>query len=157
MTDTTSSQGVGATIPRQTSAREASRAIPEPTGWVGWIQFAAIMMVMMGIFHAIEGLVALFDDGYYLVGPNGLTVNVDYTTWGWTHLVLGIVVVAAGIGLFAGQMWARVVGIGLAGLSAIVNFGFIAAYPFWSTIVIALDVFIILALTVHGREMKALA
>jgi hypothetical protein len=70
-------------------------------------------------------------------------------------MIAGAVVFAAGLGLFAGQMWARVVGVVLAVASALLNFAFIAAYPFWSTIVIAMDVFVIYALTVHGREMKA--
>jgi hypothetical protein len=135
--------------------RQGSRAAPAPTGWVGWIVFAGVMMVMVGTFHVIEGLIAVLKDEYYLVADSGLTVSVDYTAWGWTHMIAGAVVFAAGLGLFAGQMWARVVGVVLAVASALLNFAFIAAYPFWSTIVIAMDVFVIYALTVHGREMKA--
>jgi hypothetical protein len=151
MTDTTSSTGVGPTVPRQSSRRAA-----EPSGWVGWITFAGAMMVMIGALHAIQGLVAIFQDDYYLVAKSGLTVHMDYTQWGWTHLILGLIVAAAGLGLFAGRMWARVVGVVVAMVSLIVNFAFIAAYPFWSTIVIAMDIFVILALTVHGREIKDL-
>jgi hypothetical protein len=150
MTDTASSANLSSSIPRQ-----SSRAVPDPTGWVGWIFFAGTMMAMVGIFHVIQGLVAIFDDGYYVVGSSGLTVHATYTTWGWTHLIIGVVVFAAGLGLFSGLMWARVAGVLVATLSAIVNFAFIASYPFWSTIVIALDVFVILALTVHGREVKS--
>jgi hypothetical protein len=135
--------------------RQASRAAPAPTGWVGWIVFAGVMMVMVGTFHMIEGLIALFKDEYYLVAKSGLTVEVDYTAWGWTHLIAGAIVFAAGLGLFAGQMWARVVGVILAVVSALLNFAFIAAYPFWSSIVIAMDVLVIYALTAHGREMKS--
>jgi hypothetical protein len=149
MTDTTSTSGVGSTIPRQSGRSES-----EVTGWVGWVIFAGTMMVLIGSFHVIQGLVALFDDGYYLVGKNGLTVSVDYTGWGWTHLIGGVIIIAAGLGLFAGQTWARAAGVLLAGLSAILNFAFIAAYPFWSLTVIALDVFVIYALTAHGGEMK---
>lgn len=128
---------------------------PVRTGWVGWIVFAGTMMILLGIFEAIEGLVALFNDDYFLVGRTGLVVSVDYTAWGWVHLLLGIVVAAAGFGVIAGRMWARVVGILLAGLSAIVNVAFLAAYPVWSTIVIAIDILVIYALTVHGAEAKA--
>jgi len=149
MTETTSSATVGPSVPRQSGT-----AAPEPTGWVGWIAFAAFMMIMVGAFHVIQGLVAIFQDDYYLVTDNGLTVHLDYTSWGWTHIIAGLVVIGAGLGLFAGQMWARVVGIVLASISALLNFAFIASYPFWSTIVIAMDVFVIMALTVHGREMK---
>ena len=128
---------------------------PEQTGWMGWILFAATMMLMLGIFHAIQGLVALFRDEYYLVGKNGLTLHVDYTTWGWVHLVLGVLVAAAGAGLLVAQMWARIVGVVVALASAVLNIAFLAAYPVWSTIMIALDILVIWAITVHGREMRA--
>ena len=130
-------------------------ATRQPTGWVGFIVFGGAMMVMLGVFHAISGLVAIFDDGYYLVTKSGLAVNVDYTAWGWTHLILGIVIALAGVGLFAGQTWARVVAVITAMISAVINLSFLAAHPFWSTIMIALDVLIIYAVTVHGREMQA--
>ena len=124
------------------------------TGWVGWIGFAAIMMMMLGTFHAIEGLVALFQDEYFLVGKSGLTVDVDYTTWGWIHIVGGVIVVAAGVALLTGKMWARAVAVAVAMVSAIVNIGFLSAYPVWSTIMIAFDVLVIWAVTVHGSELK---
>lgn len=138
-------------VPRQHSRQQP----PEPTGWVGWILFAAVMMIMMGVFHATAGLLALFNDEYYLVGKNGLAVSVDYTAWGWVHLVAGVVVVLAGFALMVGRTWARVVGVVLAVASAILNIGFLAAYPIWSAIIIALDVLIIYAITVHGREVQA--
>lgn len=125
------------------------------SGWVGWIVFAGVMMMMIGVFHLIEGLVALFQDSYYLVNANGLTVHVDYTAWGWVHLLAGILVAVAGMGVLSGQVWARTIGVIMAVISALLNFAFIAAYPFWSAIVIALDVFIIMALTVHGRDIDS--
>jgi hypothetical protein len=128
---------------------------PEPTGWTGWIAFAGAIMVMLGVLHALQGLVALFKDEYYLVGKSGLTVSIDYTQWGWTHLILGIVIVFAGVGLFAGKMWARVVAVIVSMLSVFINIGFLAAYPIWSTIMIVFDVLVIWAVMVHGREMKS--
>jgi len=122
---------------------------------VGWVIFAGIMMVMLGTLQAIEGLVALFKDTYFVVPRSGLVVSVDYTTWGWVHLLLGILVAAAGLGVMAGQMWARIVGILLALVSAVVNIAFLAANPVWSTILIAVDILVIYALTVHGKETKA--
>jgi hypothetical protein len=104
------------------------------------------MMLFVGSFHVIQGLVALFNDEYYLVGKSGLAVQVDYTVWGWTHLIAGILVMCTGVGLLAGQRWARVVAVILVLVSMLLNFGFMAAYPFWSAIVIALDVVVILAL-----------
>ncbi len=127
-----------------------------PTGWLGWVLFAGLVMLLLGIFHAIAGLIALFNASYYLVGPNGLVVNVNYAAWGWVHLILGIVVAAAGWAVMVGQTWGRVVGIVLALLSAIVNLGFLPAYPVWSVIFIALDIVVIYALAVHGREARAI-
>ena len=124
------------------------------TAWVGWIAFAGTIMVMLGGFHIIQGLVALFNDDYYLVAQSGLIVNVDFTTWGWIHLISGIVVMLAGFAVFTGQVWARTVGVVVALVSALLNLGFLAAYPIWSLMMIALDVFIIMALTVHGSEIK---
>jgi hypothetical protein len=139
---------------------ESARAIREgpnrvQTGWVGWVVFGGTMMVLLGMFHAIEGLVALFRDEYFLVGRGGLAVSVDFTAWGWTHLIAGLIVIGAGIGLLAGQMWARVVGVLLALISAVVNVAFLAAFPFWSAIMILLDVLVIWAITVHGSEIKS--
>jgi len=127
----------------------------EPTGWVGWIIFAGTMLVILGIFHAIQGLVALFNDSVYLVGPKGLVINVDYTAWGWIHLIGGIIVVLAGVALFAGKMWARILAVIVAVISAIINVVFLPAYPIWSTMMIAIDVLVIWAVTVHGSEMKS--
>jgi hypothetical protein len=138
----------------QANAQHSRRASPEVTGWVGWVFFAGLMLIMVGMFQAIDGLVALFKDGYYLVRPDGLVVNVDYTAWGWIHLILGVLFVLVGLGLMAGQTWARVAGIILATLSAIANFAFIAAYPVWSIVIITIDVLVIYALAAHGKEVR---
>ncbi|HZC53441.1 MAG TPA: hypothetical protein VE441_13215 [Mycobacterium sp.] len=113
------------------------------------------MMTLVGAFQFIEGLTALFRDTYYLVGHNGLLVRVDYTGWGWIHMVFGALLVLAGVTLFSGRMWARVIGVALAGLSALANLAFIDAYPWWSIMVIALDVLVIYAITVHGNEVHS--
>jgi hypothetical protein len=130
------------------------RRYAEPTGWTGWITFAAFMMVTIGILHVVEGLVALFKDSYFIVGKSGLVVSADYTAWGWTHIILGGVVGLAGVGLLMGQMWARTVGVVVALISALVNFAFIAAYPLWSCILIAVDVLVVYSIIVHGREVR---
>jgi hypothetical protein len=153
---TTPGQSAPETSAPETSARSgAGPAEPQTTGWVGWIVFAGVMMLILGIFHAFQGLIALFQHDYYLVAENGLTIHVNYTGWGWTHLIFGIIVVAAGAALLVGQMWARVVAVVLAVLSAVVNAGFLAAYPVWSAIMIAVDILVIWALTVHGSEMRS--
>jgi len=117
--------------------------------------FASFMLFMLGTFQAVQGLVAIFDDGYYAVTANGLLLNVDYTAWGWVHLLLGLLIVAAGAGLLTGNMAARILAVALAGLSAIVNLVFIEAKPIWSIIVIAIDVLVIYSVTVHGRELHS--
>lgn len=128
-----------------------------PTGWVGWVMFAGCMMILLGAFQFIEGLVALFNQNYYVVGASNLLVSVSYGGWGWAHLIVGVLVALAGFGVLAGQTWARIVGIILAGISAIVNLGFLAAFPVWSVVLIALDIIVIYALSVHGNEVKGLA
>jgi hypothetical protein len=127
---------------------------PPASPWVGWIAFAGTIMAMLGTFHIFAGLVALFNDDYYLVGKSGLLVNVDFTAWGWVHVIGGIIVILAGVGVFAGQVWARTVGVVIALGSAVLNLAFLSAYPLWSLIMIALDVVVILALTVHGSDIK---
>jgi hypothetical protein len=146
MTDT-SSPGVG-------TPRIPAQSPPEPTGWVGWIIFAAVIMLTVGILHVIEGFVALFEDTYYVVGDRGLVVSVDYTAWGWVHIVAGLIIAGAGAGLFSGRMWARIVGVLVALLSILLSFTFIAAYPVWGAMLIALDILVVYALTVHGSELK---
>lgn len=145
------------TAPGSGAARHHDAGRTEATGWVGWVLFGGVMMFMVGGFQAAMGLAALFNDTYFLVTRNGLLVTADYTTWGWIHLTLGALVVVTGLGVMVGQTWARVIGVILAVVSAIVNLGFLAAYPIWSTIVITLDVIVIYAMTVHGREAKVAA
>jgi hypothetical protein len=123
-----------------------------PTAWIGWVYFAGVILLIVGCFNAIAGLVALFHDDYYLVTSNGLLVSADYKAWGWTLLIYGVVQALAGIGVLSGQTWARVIGVILAAVNALLNLGFLAAYPIWSILIIALDVVVIYALVVHGRE-----
>ena len=118
------------------------------------VLFAGVTMTGLGAFPIIEGLVAVFQRGYYLVTSNNLLVHVNYSAWGWVHFGIGVAIVLVGFGVMTGAMWARVLGIAFAVISAIVNLAFIAAYPVWGIIIIALDVLVIYALAVHGREMK---
>ena len=121
---------------------------------IGLILFAATIMIMAGVFQAIEGLVAIFQNEIYVATPNYL-FQFDVTTWGWIHLLIGVVVAFAGGAVLSGRVWGRTVGIALAVLSAIANFLFIPYYPFWSLLIITLDVFVIWALSVHGRDITA--
>ncbi|MGW7683238.1 DUF7144 family membrane protein [Kribbella sp. NPDC054772] len=125
-----------------------------PSRWVGWILFAGVMMIVLGILHAFQGFIAIFHDDYFLVRTAKLAIELNYDSWGLIHLVLGLVVVVSGIALLNGKLWGRVVGVVLAVLSIVVNAAFLAAYPIWSTILIAVDILVIWALTVHGDEMR---
>ena len=124
-------------------------------GWAtGLTVFAGVMMIMAGAFQAFAGLVALFENEFYVATRNYL-LQFDATTWGWIHLLLGLLVMLAGFAVLAGQTWGRVVGITLAVLSALANFAFLPYYPFWAMTIIALDIFVIWALATHGREIPA--
>ena len=123
-------------------------------GWaVGFIMFAVLIMVMMGTFHIFAGLVAVFDDAFYET-PREYFTDFNASTWGWIHVGAGIVVVAAGIGLLTGALWARIVTIGIALLSALANFAFIPYYPIWSIIMIVMAIGVIWALVAHGSELE---
>lgn len=123
------------------------------TGWVGWVYFAGFMLLLGGIFQTIAGLTALLNNEFYVVTQHSV-VAFNITTWGWIHLILGIVLICAGTALFSGRTWARVVGVIMALISFIAQFAFVSTYPIWSIIVMALDLAVIYALTVHGSEAK---
>jgi hypothetical protein len=118
----------------------------------GLTVFAAVIMVIAGFWQALAGIAALVHDNVYVTTPQYI-YSLDLTGWGWIHLLLGILVVCAGVAVFVGQMWARVIGILLAGLSLIANFLFIPHYPIWSLTIIALDVAVIWALATYRREV----
>ena len=127
----------------------------EPSGMaVGFTFFAAVMMWWIGFFHAIDGLVAIFNDKVFVPTPNYI-FKFDLTTWGWIHLVVGIVVFIAAFGVLTGAVWGRIVGVMVALVSAIISFAFVPYYPVWSFIIIGVDVVVIWALTIHGRDIAS--
>ena len=107
-----------------------------------------------GVGTQAPGIVALAGTGYYTVPSRELVIDAGYTTWGWVHLVLGVVLLVTGGGVAFGNTVARVAGVALAGLSAVVNLIFLPAAPFAATLIIDLDVLLIFAITVHGGESK---
>lgn len=133
---------------------EMEKQPKKATGWAGWVYFAGILMMVAGIFQAITGLVGIFDETFYLVGEESLLI-FDYMTWGWIHLVFGIILFFSAFSIMKGGAWGRAFGIVLASFSAIGNFTFIQAYPWWSLIVIAMDFVIIYALAAHGDEAQS--
>jgi len=130
-----------------------SMSTNETSGWaIGWTAFAGFMMIMMGGFWLISGLVALFDSEFYAV-TLGWIFQFDILTWGWIHLIIGIVVLLAGIFVFSGAVWARTVGVIVAVLAALASFAWLPYYPFWAILFIAVSIVVIWVLTVHGREI----
>jgi hypothetical protein len=125
----------------------------EPSGWAtGAVLFAGILMIVIGIMEAFQGLAAIFDDEFYVVTEN-YVFDLDVTAWGWIHLILGALVILAGYSLMAGRTFGRILGLILATLAAIANFFFVPYYPFWSLLMIALAVWVIWALTSRWHEV----
>lgn len=119
-------------------------------GMSGWLAFGGWMLLLAGAFNVIAGLTALFRPDYYVVAAGELLV-FDFGSWGWIWLAFGVLQVASGIGCLGGQMWARITGIGLAGLAAVAHLAFLAAFPFWELIAIGLSVLVIYALVVPAK------
>jgi hypothetical protein len=130
-------------------------AAREVSGWtVGFAVFAGVMLMIVGVFHALAGLAAIIDDQYFVVSRN-YAFEFDTTAWGWIHLIFGVIVTFAGYRIFSGVTWARIVGITVASISAIGNFFFIPYQPVWAVLIIALDVLVIAALCAYGpREAQ---
>jgi acyl-CoA synthetase (AMP-forming)/AMP-acid ligase II len=116
------------------------------------VSFAGIILITVGLFQAFAGLVGLIEDEFYAVTPE-YVVQFDATTWGWIHIIIGLIVVAAGFGIFSGNVLARTVGVFAALGSMISVFAWLPWYPIWGIIVVSMNIAIIWALTVHGRVL----
>ncbi len=119
---------------------------------VGYAAFAGVILMMIGFFQFIAGLVGILEDEFYVVGQKWV-FEFDATTWGFIHVLIGILLVLAGIGIYTGNVLARTVGVLLAAVSAVANFMWLPYYPVWSIVIIALNVAVIWALTAHGRDL----
>ncbi|HET8740736.1 MAG TPA: hypothetical protein VFO17_13515 [Acidimicrobiia bacterium] len=127
----------------------------EVSGWAaGWTIYAAVWMWILGFFHALAGFSAIVEDEIYVTTPEYI-YQLDVTTWGWIHLILGVVVLLAGFALFNGAVWARTIGVILAVISTLANFVWLPYQPLWGLAMIAANVFVIWALTAHGRDIAA--
>lgn len=129
---------------------------PQPqqvTGWVGWVWFAGIMMVLSGLFNIITGAYAVvFGDVYVQTARRLMVFNL--TGWGWLHLAFGVLLVITGVAVTIGQPWARIVAVVIVMLNALSQLMWIAINPWWSLTVIAVDVLVLYALIVHGGETR---
>ena len=124
------------------------------TGWVGWSFFAAVILILVGAIDIITGFIAIFDDNYAVATGNGGLIVFDPTGWGFTVLIIGVLLILAGFSILKGSLYGRIVGVLAAGLSAIANISTMRIYPIWSMTIIVICVLVIYALTVHGDELK---
>ena len=124
--------------PERMSTREA---------WAfGVVTFAGVTLLTLAFFEILQAIAAIAEDQVFVAGVE-YTYAFDLTQWGWIHLVLGLIGLAIGIGLVAGQSWARVAGIAVAVLVALANFAWLPYFPIWSLLIIAFSVAVIWALT----------
>ena len=131
----------------------STRQESAPSGFaVGVTAAAGILLIVGGVCQAFQGIVAIAQDDFYVTTQKWV-FKFDVTTWGWIHLILGIVVFLAGLALFQGAVWARTVGVILAVVSALIGFAWLPWYPIWGVILVTIAVFVIWALTVHGRDI----
>ena len=134
--------------------------VPQPgakgtSGWVVWIAVAGVLLVLLGTFHIVQGVGALLADQRFLLRDTEPFLDLETTTWGWMHVLVGGLVAAAGFLVFGGRPWARVVGATVALVSALTAFSFLSEHPVWALSVITFDVVVVLALILHGAEIKA--
>jgi hypothetical protein len=120
---------------------------------VGITVTAGIILMFAGFFGILQGIVALFNNEFYVVTEKWV-FQFDATTWGWIHIIVGLLALGAGFGLFAGQVWARTVAVIAACLSMIANFVWLPYYPWWALLIITFDAFVIWAVTAHGRDLR---
>lgn len=124
------------------------------TAWVGWVWFGAFALLTVGLFNVVAGLVAVFQDDKVLAWSGNGVVLFDVSAWGWVHLLLGIALTALGLALFSGAAWARYTACVLVVLNLVAQFVSLPVTPWWSLTVIALDVVVLWALTVHGADVE---
>ncbi len=134
--------------------RDGQMATRKSDGWAGMVVFAGSMLLVIGAFNFFEGLIALFKNEQVVVTPNRF-VLVDLTSWGWSLIIFGIAMAAVGLGLLATQTWARVAGIIVVGINAVWQITSFGAYPIWSLLMLALDVFVLYALTARWSSARA--
>jgi hypothetical protein len=120
----------------------------------GAVAFAGVLLVIVGLFHAIQGVVAIASEDFYTKTEEYI-FQFSLATWGWIHLILGALVLAAGVGLFFGKAWARTIAVLAAAASLVGNFAWLPHHPIWGLSLMALDVFVIWAALMHGRDFIA--
>ncbi|MBF6416139.1 DUF7144 family membrane protein [Nocardia cyriacigeorgica] len=112
---------------------------------------ASILLLTVGVLSILQGISAVAEDQLFVAGIE-YVYEFDTTTWGWIHIVLGIVLVASAIGLMMGTTWGRIAAVTIAALSIVANFLWLPYYPLWSILIIALNIVVIWAVTTWNPE-----
>ena len=137
------------------ATRQPAGPAVEPGGTaLGITAAAGLILMLVGVFGMIQGIVGLLDNDLYVV-TNKWLFELDATAWGWGHILIGLVALCAGVGLFFGRFWARTIAIFVAAFSILANFAWLPYYPIWALLVIGFDLFVIWAVTVHGNDFRA--
>jgi hypothetical protein len=125
------------------------------TGWVGWVYFAGILLILRGISEAFLGVTALVNKHYLFIANSRLVYATNnMTAWGCVDIAIGVLLAAVGLAVLRGSLWARVTAVVLVSTSFLVNIGFLAFFPVWAVVAMIVDVVIIYALIVHGDEAR---
>ena len=124
------------------------------TGWTGWGVFASVLLLIAGIFDLIFGIAAIIGPNTTLFVTTEGLFAMDVAAWGWWHIIAGIALILTSFFLYRGATWARVLAIILVIINAVGQLSLISAQPFWSLAILAVDILVLYALTVHGRELK---
>lgn len=127
------------------------------TGWTGWAWFASILLFIGAAIDLFYGFMAIFGpDTAYFVSPKAL-VSFNLQAWGWVSVIIGVLLLLAGVFLIRGALWARIFAVIIAALNAVTQLMSLPAQPLWSIVMVTVDILVIYAVTVHGRELKVLA
>jgi hypothetical protein len=127
---------------------------PRSSASTGWVIFAAAVMLTIGAIDIIQGLAALLKDETYAVTESGLLVTTNFTAWGWSLIIWGIVLILAALALFAGRGWGRWFAIAAIIINGIGQIAWFPAYPLWSLLAIGLEIAVLYALTAGWKEAR---
>lgn len=134
----------------------ATTTTTKSSGWVGWVMFGAVMMVIAGLYQGFVGLAAILNNDWLVFAQEGVYL-VDIGVWGWVHLVLGAVLIGAGLSLFSGSAFGRAVATVAISLAILANLLFLFALPVWSILALIVNVLVLYAVLAHGEELKPVA
>jgi hypothetical protein len=115
--------------------------------------FAAVLLLITALMEILQGLAAINDPEFFAAGAD-YTFHFDVTVWGWVHVILGVISVAIAIGIMTRQGWAQVLGMGIAGLAMLINFAWLPHHPLWAIVIIAINAFVIWALSVQLKNYR---